>query len=153
MVPQPSRVGDGRLPVSYAQGVCRGRFWPGEPEQTVDRHAEPPGREVVHGVVEGRQRGWGHRAVVREGALDVPGVPYLGTLQGCRHPPRVLAVVPCGCRLAPARNAFFRYLEDYTLESVRRTAGDREGALGVHAYGLYSRLQVCSLLHTAWTAL
>src|SRR5215210_1641156 len=54
VLPQPLRVGDGRLPVGYAQSVCRDGLGPGEPEQTVDRNAESFGREVVHGVVEGR---------------------------------------------------------------------------------------------------
>ena len=40
-------MGDGRLPVSYAQGVSRDGVGPGEQEPTVDRHAQSPGREVV----------------------------------------------------------------------------------------------------------
>ena len=68
-------------------------------------------------------------------------------------PPHVLAVVARGGRLAPARGAVFADLEDHALEGVCRAAGDGEGALGVHAYGLYARLQVRSLLHTAWVAL
>jgi hypothetical protein len=153
MRPQALNMGDGRLPVGYAQGVCRDGFWPGESEQTVDRHAEPPGRKVVHGVVESRQRGRGNRVIAREGALDVPGVPGLDALQSCRHPLCVLAVVVRGCRLAPARDAVFRNLEDYALEGVCRAAGNREGALGVHFDGRYARLQVRPLLHSIRIAL
>src|SRR5918994_1240491 len=60
----------------------------------------------------------------------------------------LLAVVACGRRFASARDAVFRHLEDYALEGVRRAAGDREGALGMHPHGLYARLQVRPPFHS-----
>ena len=56
VLPQPLRFGNSRLSVGYAQRVGGDGFGFREPEQAVDGHAEPLRREVVHGVVERRER-------------------------------------------------------------------------------------------------